>query len=139
MGLVSHTPILINSIPSEFWRKFLICKTVQYHLQKSSFGINLLSIVIRQFSWRTVVKQERRFMLKLSRMLAMLSLREMMTVLNMAVVQLKMLQVQARMDLNLNHRGRLLILRQVSQQLRVNPVKYMSINQVLIGVIIVLN
>ncbi|MFS8001677.1 hypothetical protein Hanom_Chr13g01193161 [Helianthus anomalus] len=31
-------------------------------------------------------------------------------------------QVQARMDLNVNHRGRLLILREMGQYLRVNPI-----------------
>ncbi|KAJ0501041.1 hypothetical protein HanHA300_Chr11g0396281 [Helianthus annuus] len=84
-----------------------------------------MSIVIRQFSWRTMVKQERRFMLKLLKMSAMVSPREMMTVLNMAVVQLKMLQVQvqARMDQNMNQQGRLLILRQMSHYLRANPVR----------------
>ncbi|KAJ0614193.1 hypothetical protein HanIR_Chr02g0059691 [Helianthus annuus] len=119
-------------------RTICIRKSVQCHLgfslphrqitllhQKSIYGVNLLSIVVQQFSWRTVVKQERRFMLKLSRMLAMVSPQEMMTILNMAVVQLKMLQVQvqARIDLNMNHQGRLLILRQMSQYLRENPVR----------------
>ncbi|KAF5783327.1 hypothetical protein HanXRQr2_Chr11g0506621 [Helianthus annuus] len=72
-------------------------RQVTLHHQKSIYGINLLSIVIRQFSWRTVVKQEQRFMLKLSRMSAMLSPREMMTVLNMTVAQLKMFQAQLKM------------------------------------------
>ncbi|KAJ0560567.1 hypothetical protein HanHA300_Chr06g0212801 [Helianthus annuus] len=45
----------------------------------------------------TMVKQERRFMPKLSRMSVMVSPREMITILNMAVVQLMMLHVQLRM------------------------------------------
>ncbi|KAJ0561076.1 hypothetical protein HanHA300_Chr06g0218741 [Helianthus annuus] len=70
---------------------------------------------------------------KLSRMSAMMSPWEIMTILNMAVAQLKILQVQlkmvqaqvqARMDQNMNHQGRLLILRQMSQYLRVNPVSF---------------
>ncbi|KAJ0604046.1 hypothetical protein HanHA300_Chr02g0045221 [Helianthus annuus] len=73
----------------------------------------------------TMVKQKRRFMLKLSRMSAMVTPREMTTVLNMAGVRLKMVQVrvQARMDQNMNQQGKLLILRQMSQYLRTNPVR----------------
>ncbi|KAJ0515294.1 hypothetical protein HanHA300_Chr10g0379061 [Helianthus annuus] len=59
---------------------------------------------------------------------------ETMTVLNMTVVQLKTFQLQlkmlqlqvqfqARMDLNVNHQGRLLILMQKGQHLRVIPVR----------------
>ncbi|KAJ0455598.1 hypothetical protein HanIR_Chr15g0752991 [Helianthus annuus] len=89
---------------------------------------NQLGITCTRFSWRTVVKQEWRFMLKLSRMLAMVNPREMMTILNMVVVQLKMLQVQVqgRMDQNMNHQGRLLILRQMSQYLIMNPVRFLA-------------
>ncbi|KAM0035280.1 hypothetical protein Hdeb2414_s0015g00444501 [Helianthus debilis subsp. tardiflorus] len=74
-------------------------------------------------------------MLKLSKMPAMVNPREMMTVLNMIEVQMKMfqlqlrviqLQVQARMDLNVNHQGRLLILMQKGQHLRVIPVSILS-------------
>ncbi|KAL9993693.1 putative P-loop containing nucleoside triphosphate hydrolase, leucine-rich repeat domain superfamily [Helianthus debilis subsp. tardiflorus] len=81
----------------------------------------------------TVVRQKRRCMLKLLKMSAMLNPREMMTVLNMIEVQMKMFQlqlrviqlpVQARMDLNVNHQGRLLILMQKGQHLRVIPVSY---------------
>ncbi|KAJ0692380.1 hypothetical protein HanPI659440_Chr15g0585241 [Helianthus annuus] len=44
-------------------------------------------------------------------------------------------QVQATMDLNVNHQGRLLILMQIGQHLRVIPVRYVSMNQNLIVVI----
>ncbi|KAJ0484856.1 hypothetical protein HanOQP8_Chr14g0522161 [Helianthus annuus] len=83
----------------------------------------------------TVVKQELRFTPKLSRMSALMSPREMMTILNMAVAQLKMLQVQlkmvqaqvqARMDQNMNHQGKLLILRQMSHYLRANPIRSLN-------------
>ncbi|MFS7972292.1 hypothetical protein Hanom_Chr09g00843001 [Helianthus anomalus] len=72
----------------------LLYRQITLHHQKSIFGLNLLSIVVRQYSWGTVVKQELCFMPKWSRMSAMVSPWEMMTVLDMAVVQMKMLQVQ---------------------------------------------
>ncbi|KAM0010300.1 hypothetical protein Hdeb2414_s0077g00777091 [Helianthus debilis subsp. tardiflorus] len=76
-------------------------------------------------------------MLKLSKMPAMVNPREIMTVLNMTVVQTKtfqlqlkmsqlQVQVQARMDLNVNHQGRLLILMQIGQHLRVIPVRFLA-------------
>ncbi|MFS7966132.1 hypothetical protein Hanom_Chr09g00770281 [Helianthus anomalus] len=92
----------------------LLCRQIQitFHHQKSIIGLNLLSIVVGPYSWGTMVKQEQRFMLKLSRMSMMVNLREMMTVWDTAGVQMKNVQTQARMDQKV-HRERLLILRQM--------------------------
>ncbi|MFS7952211.1 hypothetical protein Hanom_Chr07g00604311 [Helianthus anomalus] len=96
MGSVSHTLVLTHSnakrVPCHLGFS-LPHRQITLHHKKSIYGVHLLSIVVRQYSWGTVVKQEMRFMPKLSRMSAMVSPQEIMIVLKMVVVQLKMLQI----------------------------------------------
>ncbi|KAJ0710128.1 hypothetical protein HanOQP8_Chr09g0308661 [Helianthus annuus] len=75
--------------------KVLIFRNLNPNLKFPKHNLNSIqvSIVVRPYNWETVIKQELRFTLRLSRMSMIVNLREMMTVQDMVAVLMQTVQV----------------------------------------------